>query len=248
MNLKTIHIKETQSTNSCLREWSDAHPGKEGIALYTDNQTSGRGQRGNSWESEPGKNLTASVLLMPGFIPADRQFILSQIVSLAIRDALSAYTEDITVKWPNDIYWKGRKICGILIENDITGETLSRSIIGIGLNVNQRQFRSDAPNPVSLCQITGIEYHIEEILAAIGENISDRYCSLKQDSCSWPAYHEEYENSLYRKSGFHLFESGNGRFRASIHHIEPSGLLVLEREENGGTESFAFKEVAYIPE
>ena len=152
---RIIRLDETNSTNNYLRELlaGDALP--EGSLVIADFQTAGKGQVGNSWESEARKNLMFSLLLYPDFLPANRQFLISQIASLSVKETLDGYIDSVTVKWPNDIYWKDRKICGMLIENDLSGQHLYCSVIGIGLNINQEVFRSNAPNPVSLTQITG---------------------------------------------------------------------------------------------
>jgi BirA family transcriptional regulator, biotin operon repressor / biotin---[acetyl-CoA-carboxylase] ligase len=246
--MNIIHITETISTNSFLRDWSNSHPEADETVVFADKQTAGRGQRGNVWESEPEKNITMSLLLKPKSVAADQQFILSQIVSLAITETLSEYTEEISIKWPNDIYYQDKKICGILIENDISDGIISRSIIGIGLNINQKQFFSDAPNPVSLSQITGKEHDIEEIVSNIASGIIYNYYLLKSSPEWWTNFQEKYTGFLYRKDGFHHFATEKETFRARIHDIEPSGLLVLERETSGETEAFAFKEVKFVVE
>ena len=128
-----IHISETNSTNSYLQTFCAKEKTEEFTTVAADYQTSGRGQRGNSWESEPHKNLLFSFVLFPEFLEARRQFLISQIVSLAIKEELDTYTDDVSIKWPNDIYWKEKKICGILIENDLIGRNISRSIAGIGI-------------------------------------------------------------------------------------------------------------------
>ena len=124
---KIIRLVETDSTNNYLREQSAKARLPEGSLVIADFQTAGKGQVGNSWESEAGKNLMFSILLYPDFLPANRQFLISQIASLSVKETLEKYTDSVTVKWPNDIYWKDRKICGMLIENDqITGKTYDR--------------------------------------------------------------------------------------------------------------------------
>ena len=159
-----IRLAETDSTNNYLREQCAKDRLPEGSLVIADFQTAGKGQVGNSWESEAGKNLMFSILLYPDFLPANRQFLISQIASLSVKETLDEYTDSVTVKWPNDIYWKDRKICGMLIENDLSGHNLYCSIIGIGINLNQAVFRGDAPNPVSLFQIIGKEVDREEVL------------------------------------------------------------------------------------
>ena len=153
-----MFIAETDSTNTLLRQhFLDR---EDLFTLYTDFQTAGRGQQGNGWESEKGKNLLFSTLLRDWQIPLERLFLLNQAVSLALYQAVLPTLPDdlqpyLTIKWPNDLYFKDRKLAGILIENLWQANRLHRSIAGIGLNVNQTRFLSSAPNPISLCQITG---------------------------------------------------------------------------------------------
>lgn len=245
--MNIIRVKEVVSTNSFIRNWSDNHPEANETVVSTDNQTAGRGQRGNTWESEPGKNITMSLLLKPTWIAAEQQFILSQIVSLAIVETLAQHTEGIRIKWPNDIYYQDKKICGILIENDITDGMIGRSIIGIGLNVNQKIFHGNAPNPVSLSQITGKEYDLEEIISEIASGIVCKYDLLKSSAESFTNFQKKYAEYLYRKEGYHPFSTDEGEiFMARILRVEPSGLLVLEQERTGKTEAFAFKEIRFV--
>ena len=149
MQHKIIHLAQTASTNDYLR----ALPSPQDdcmTVVYADWQTAGRGQGSNKWESEAGKNLLFSILVCPTSVDITRQFVLSMAGALAVKAALDKYTDGISLKWPNDIYWHDRKISGTLIETSVKGRTLARCIYGIGLNVNQREFHSDAPNPVSL--------------------------------------------------------------------------------------------------
>ena len=162
-----IHINETNSTNNYLQSLCSEQKVEELTVVVADFQTSGRGQRGNSWESAPSKNLLFSTVIFPEFLEARRQFLISQVISLAIKEELDTYTTDISIKWPNDIYWKEKKICGMLIENDLMGRNISQSIVGIGININQEAFHGAAPNPVSIYQITGKQYDIFEILKTI---------------------------------------------------------------------------------
>ena len=123
-----IHINETNSTNNYLQSLCSEQKVEELTVIVADFQTSGRGQRGNSWESDPGKNLLFSTVIFPEFLEARRQFLISQIISLAIKEELDTYTSDISIKWPNDIYWKEKKICGMLIENDLMGRNMFFSV------------------------------------------------------------------------------------------------------------------------
>lgn len=238
-----IHIRETDSTNCYLQTLCNKQKVENLTTVVADFQTSGRGQRGNSWESDPEKNLLFSFVLYPEFLEARRQFLLSQIISLAIKEELDSYTPDISVKWPNDIYWKESKICGMLIENDLMGRHINRSIAGIGININQESFVSPAPNPVSLQQITRKQYSIFEILGNIMLRIHSYYDLLRKDNTELITNH--YEKSLFRKEGFHRYRDAGSEFLARIIRVEPDGKLILEdevRRERG----YMFKEVEYI--
>ena len=240
---KPIHVVATTSTNTTLDELCNRQQLPNLTCVYTDFQSAGRGQRGNSWESEKGANLLFSVVFFPDFLPANQQFYLSQVNALALQETLSQYADDITVKWPNDIYWKDMKLCGTLIENDLMGMNLSRSIAGTGVNINQMKFVSDAPNPVSLRQITGQTYEIRTILNQILERTAYYYDLLKQGKGEEIA--NRYCEVLYRKEGLHTYRDANGIFRASIVEIQPTGRLILEDEE-GNIRPYLFKEVSCV--
>lgn len=239
--LGIIHVKECESTNNTLSEINKTTKYEEGTVVWADFQSAGKGQRGNKWESEKGKNLLFSILLYPK-IKANEQFIISQIVSLAVAECLLNYTDDITIKWPNDIYWKEKKICGILVENILNGDRIGQTITGIGININQMKFVSDAPNPISLKQIIGERHNLFEILDKIRVNILNYNLQLKSGDTN--LVRQRYKNLLFRRNGYHLYNDGTADFTAKIKGIEPSGILVLETE--GKERKFAFKEVKYI--
>lgn len=238
-----IHISETNSTNSYLQTLCARQRVEELTTVIADYQTSGRGQRGNSWESDAEKNLLFSFVLFPHFLEARRQFLISQIVSLAIKEELDTYTTDISIKWPNDIYWREKKICGMLIENDLMGQHISQSITGIGININQELFYSSAPNPVSLLQITGTQQDVFGILRNIMLRIQSYYDLLPKDNTEFIA--NRYEKALFRKEGLHRYRDANGEFLARIASVEPEGKLILEDEVKTLRE-YLFKEVQYI--
>ena len=244
MNETFRHLNETHSTNSYLRELIMREKEQpEGTVVITDYQTAGRGQKGNSWESERGKNLTFSILLHPNHIPPGKQFILSQLISIAIVGVLKEYDRHFTIKWPNDIYWKEKKIAGMLIEVDLTGSSLSNAIIGIGININQRHFKSDAPNPVSLTQITGKEHNLSELLEKILDSIVDEYNKYTPDNEE--EIRQKYMALLFRNKGIYPYSYGKEIFNASIEGIEPNGQLILKKE-NGSIHTFAFKEISFV--
>ena len=244
-----IALEATESTNLYLSQLCRLEG--EALAPFTtvsaEYQHAGKGQRGNSWEAAEGKNLLFSFVTYPTFLEARHQFLLSQMVSLAIKETLSSWSDDITIKWPNDIYWREKKICGILIENDLSGNRIGRCICGIGLNVNQTTFVSDAPNPVSLQQITGREHDRHALLMEIMKRIQ---CYFREAEVEpYTSYSEEISvrsgRSLFRRRGYYPYEDANGRFRARLLRVEPDGRFVLE-DESGKEREYLFKEVQYV--
>ena len=242
-----INLDETDSTNRYLAQLCDRGPVSEYTTVRADYQTAGKGQRGNTWESERGKNLLFSFVLYPTFLEARRQFLLSQLTALAVKEALELWTDDIRIKWPNDIYWKGKKICGMLIETELSAEGIARSIIGIGLNINQEIFHSDAPNPVSLRQITGLEENPMEVLTYILTYTRRFYEDLRQDEDGSMAslIARQYDFALFRREGWHPYEDATGRFMARLLRVEKDGRYILQ-DEAGRLRRYLFKEVQYI--
>ena len=236
----SFFIQETASTNELLWKMLRENTLAEGFVVRTDFQTAGKGQIGNLWESESGKNLLFSMALFPQKIRPDQQFLISQLVSVSIKKVLDEYVDDVTVKWPNDIYWKDKKLAGILIENSLQGRQIKFSVVGIGLNVNQTEFVSNAPNPISLQQITGKRNARNPLLDMICQNIMDVYRDLDVEKLQM-----EYANMLFRKDGFHAFKADGELFQARIFSVHPDGRLELETSE-GEYRSFYFKEVSFV--
>lgn len=239
-----LYIDTVSSTNTHLKHLSTLLKLEDGSFVCAKYQTAGRGQRGNFWESGFDQNLLFSMVLNPTELRARSQFIISQLVSLAIRDVLQQYTSDITIKWPNDIYWKESKIAGILIENEVIDNCLKLSVIGIGLNLNQEQFESNAANPISLKQITGQTYIVSVILEKVVEQIL-HYYNYVSVADKLDNIRINYKKALFRGEGFHLFEESGNSFSAQIEDVEDSGLLSL-RLETGEIRKYAFKEVKYV--
>ena len=235
VNWEIIHINETDSTNNWLAK--NCTGGQSPCAVIADYQTAGRGCGTNTWESEREKNLLFSVILHPEKLPANKQFQISMAISLAIVEAVGQLVGDLSIKWPNDIYWRNGKLAGILIENRLQGSFIKDSIIGVGLNVNQREFRSKAPNPVSLWQITGQETDREQLLRDILQAL-DRYMA---DAALGGAYRSQ----LYRRKGFHPYADKDGAFMAEIVKVEDDGHLQLI-DDSGQQRRYAFKEVQFI--
>ena len=249
-----MYIKQTYSTSTLLREqYSDALP--HFYTIRTDYQTAGRGQAGNSWESEAGKNLLFSTLLRYEGIHAAQQWRLSMLVAVALWDTLANYLpkECLAIKWPNDIYFGDKKLVGILIENSLSGQYVGHSIVGIGVNVNQTKWLSNAPNPISMKEITGEEYDVE---ALMNEWIS----SMK----SWELRTTEeiktaYVQHLYRHEGWHMYVEREvsveptqiaqrdikGAFLAQLIGITEQGELML-RKENNEEKIYHFKQIRFV--
>lgn len=239
----SIHLKETPSTNDYLGSLLRKEKPSEGFYVYCDEQTAGKGQIGNYWESEAGKNLTFSMVIYPEMLHAREQFLISQITSLGVIDYLKKEIPNVTIKWPNDIYVENKKIAGILIENVLCGSSIASAVLGIGLNLNQTKFVSNAPNPISLRQLTNLNYDIEDVLKQIRSNIIKRYTALIDGEEQ--VIRKEYLLHLYRRDGFHTYHDEEGTFEARIKGIEPAGFLVLEKQ-NGTVKEYAFKEVTFI--
>lgn len=239
---KILWVDEVSSTNDYISDLkgSDA---QHGIVVAARNQTQGRGQRGNSWESESGKNLLFSVLLKPSFLPVKYQFLISKISALAVVDLLSENLSGTTIKWPNDIYVKGGKIAGILIENSFRSANLETTIIGIGLNVNQVRFSDELPNPTSLGLETGGEFSVSSLLDKFCLHLESRYQMLKVGDFKQIA--NEYFANLYRSTGFNRYSANGEVFSARIVGVKDTGMLVLETEK-GEHREFAFKEVCFV--
>lgn len=248
-NYPIITLEETDSTNRYLSQLCDTShsPVTEFTTVCARFQTAGKGQRGNNWESEKDQNLLFSIVLYPTFLEARQQFILSQIVSLAIKEELNNWSNDFSIKWPNDIYYQDKKICGILIENDLNGIHIGRCICGIGLNINQNRFYSDAPNPISLKQITGKEENCNNILHHILERLQHYYQELSTEDFAVfsQKVNTRYTHSLFRKHGLHVYEDRDGSFKARLLRVENDGRFILE-DENGKERSYLFKEVQYV--
>lgn len=201
-----------------------------GDVYITRCQTAGRGQRGNSWEAAPGQNLTLSMLLQPTAIRPAEAFTVSMLISIAIAETVGAAISQphrVAIKWPNDIYIDEGKVCGILIENSFS-TVYDRAIAGIGLNVNQQQFLSDAPNPVSMRQTAGHDFDLDNLLDTLTGNILREI----NDYMSRPdiaALSGRYHALLWRGTGIHpwLDRLTGLTFEAAISHVEPDGTLVM---------------------
>ena len=238
MNWEIIHIDETDSTNRWLV--ANRTEGLSPCVVVADYQTAGRGCGTNKWESERGKNLLFSMLIHPTEIPVNKQFVVSMAVANSIAAVVAKYvtSQAVSVKWPNDIYVGDKKICGILIENRLQGGVIKDSIIGVGLNVNQLCFVSDAPNPVSMANITGRQFDREQLLQELLEAFQQEWADLE-------GVRERYLQQLYRRKGFFRYRDAYGECTAEIVTVEADGHLVLQ-DVDGRTNRYAFKEIQFV--
>ena len=246
MNLTSknlILLNEVESTNNYANQLVLSKAAEHGTVVLAQYQKKGRGQQGNFWESEFGKNMLTSFIVFPQFLTAAKQFYLSKIVSLALIDFLKTETNEVSVKWPNDIYVRNKKIAGILIENSIKAVNVSSAIIGIGLNLNQEKFISNAPNPVSLKQITGKDYILETVVRQISEYFFLLYEKLQAEYFN--EIDTNYYNQLFRANEWALFEKQGIQFEAKISGIGEFGQLILENR-NGFISEYMFKEVEFV--
>lgn len=235
--ISITYLAETSSTNDAARTEGFS----EGDIVIADRQSAGRGQRGNHWESNTGENLTFSMVLNPSFLPIADQFLLSETVSLAIVDVLEMYGLQPRIKWPNDIYIYNRKVAGILIENDLKGTTLYRSIVGVGLNVNQTVFSPALPNPASMKTAVGWEFDRTEVLENFIAAFGARYRSLSERKIDH--IETDYHARLYRQGEPTRFSLPDGtEFMGVIKNVRRSGELIVAHPD-GQIAGYLFKEI-----
>ena len=252
---KRYHLPEVQSTNTYLLDLlAQGTTLPDTTVIYTLRQTAGRGQMGNSWESEMDKNILFSMLLCPTFLPIREQFLLSQICSLGIVEALdelirTQHLQDevkLSIKWPNDIYAGDGKLCGILIENRLMGGTLQHSVLGVGINVNQEKWIGNAPNPVSL-KMLGIQTDPLTVLDLVTKHIVELYNAFRDNKEMANVIRERYMQRLYRKDGYYAYydPAKDEHFDAEIAGVDAQGPLML-RLPSGEVRSYWFKEVKFV--
>lgn len=234
------HKATTTSTNDDARHGDYEHFD----TIWAEHQTAGRGQRGHTWHSAEGDNLTFSVVLTPTFLPAVEQFLLSEVVALALVATLEEYDIACRIKWTNDIYAGDRKIAGVLIEHFLAGDTLARTTVGIGLNVNQRHFPDDLPNPTSMAVERPATYDREEVLSRFLDNLKRLYTVLEAGNKE--SVEELYHTTMYHLGERHTYAYPTGElFEATIRGVRRSGELRLEHAD-GTVHEYAFKEVEFV--
>lgn len=239
-----VTLKQVDSTNNFLKnELSKFKPLPEGTVILAEEQFAGRGQASNTWVSEPGKNLTFSLLLYPTFLGPEKQFLLNKSLSIAINDALTDIIgEGIKIKWPNDIYFNEDKLGGILIENILRGNVWKYSAVGIGININQIHFPSDIKNVTSLRKILHRNYDINEVLNVLCTPIEQRYLQLRSGKTD--LIHQEYIKHLYKLNEIHRFSIGGEEKEGTIKGVDQNGRLEIFIE--GEIRKYNFKEIAFL--
>jgi len=222
---------------------SNSGPVPEGTVIMADHQYAGRGQQGNKWHSEPGLNLTCSILLYPEFLDVSSQYLLNMAVCVAVRDAAnSILKEGVVIKWPNDIYYSDKKLGGILIENTISGQRYKSAIIGIGVNVNQEYFGEDQVKAaISFREILGRESAVDDLLKLISHHLEVQYMRLRD---SVDSLTDDYHNGLYRLGTPTLFEGSGKIFEATIKGVSNSGKLILQTTQ--GVREYGLKEIVFL--
>ena len=242
--LKYIHLEQIDSTNAYLQRQQSEHDIRNWV-VSADEQTAGKGMGSNGWESEVGKNLTFSLALDMGFLPAERQFLLSEAVPLGIIEVLDTLlpSEKLSIKWPNDIYFENRKLAGILINSTIKANMMDISIIGIGLNVNQMKFKDWPTHPISLKMVTGKEYDLKPLLEQIAERIL--LIKVQQLKSSPTSIEKDYLKRLFRYRTWADYEVEGKVLRLFMTGIDSFGRLQLLDTENKSY-CFDIKEIRFI--
>lgn len=236
-----VFVPQCHSTNTLLMELAQKTQPIEGTLVITANQTKGRGQRGNGWETEPGANFTISLLLRPTFLMAKNQFQLTQAISLGIADYLSErLAKSISIKWPNDILVGNKKITGILIENTLSGDYIQQSIIGIGLNVNQTIFNISTATSMQL--ENGDSFQLQDELGLLLASIEKRYLQLRAGKKL--ELNEEYLKRLYWKGETRKFLANEKIFVGKIEGVDSIGRLLVQHGDT--LTSFGLKEIVFV--
>ena len=235
-----IKLSATDSTNAYLKRLCTDQQLPDYSMVWALNQTAGRGQPGRKWDSDPGKNLTFSILKRFEALPVQDQFLINMWVSLAIYDVLCGLeVPDVAIKWPNDIMSGGRKLCGILPENSLKGGMVARSVIGIGLNVNQSRFE-DLPHATSIKMTTGQSLELEPLILACRKALIS-ICEAP-DAFDYEAQRRRYEDKLFKKDYTTRFTVDGASISGMILGVDREGQLILKMD-GGGSRTFGFREI-----
>ena len=238
---KLVFVPECHSTMDLALQLCQQSAAPEGTLVITDHQTAGRGQRGNLWIASKGENFTMTFVLRPAFLAIKDQFYLNIAISLGLHDYLTSRTDKaVRIKWPNDMLIDDKKVCGILIENQLQGQHFSQSLIGIGLNINQQVFHVDTAS--SLGVITDRHYTLADELPVLLSKLEARYLQLREGRLQ--ELKKQYLNTLYWLGEPRRFSAANTTFDGTITGIDASGKLNVET--TAGLRAFDLKEIAYV--
>lgn len=238
-----VYLPSCHSTNDFASELIQNQQVFEGTIVITSDQTAGRGQRGNSWESQANQNITLSLVLKPSFLAAQKQFKLNIAISLGIHHFLNAFgLENLRIKWPNDIYVGDKKMGGVLIENSLAGSRISHSIIGIGLNINQSVFSNPSATSLKIATQNQENFNLETLVERLSESIEKYYLQLK--TLDFQKQHAAYLDILFRFNQSHYFKKNDELFLGKIVDVSEQGLLIME--VNNNLQAFDLKEISYI--
>ena len=240
---KVIYLPTCHSTNDIAAEIVHAGLFEEGTVVITDNQVKGRGQRGTVWKANAGENLTFSVVLTPGFLPIQEQFLISQITALAVRAYLGSYVPDTKVKWPNDIYMNNRKAVGVLIENSLQGTRFATSIVGIGVNINQMAFVND--HVTSLSRETGHAYSLADEFHKVLKFLDAWYVRLRSGAQN-EAIRNEYLSHLYGYQQDVRFIHKGKITNGSVTNVTKQGKLRVKLASEPEELEFDLKEIEWV--
>tara|TARA_R110002167_G_scaffold59804_23_gene169424 strand:- start:1001 stop:1732 length:732 start_codon:yes stop_codon:yes gene_type:complete len=242
--MRLVKLDATDSTNAYLKELMRAEPLEDATTVVAQAQTLGRGQMGSQWTSERGKNLLFSVLKKIDSLSVDQQFYLSMAVSLAVLETLKKrQVPGLAIKWPNDILSGNSKICGILIENILSGPTIKTSIIGIGLNVNQTRF-VNLPNASSLKLLLGIDFDLDDLLEELIYNLGQEIKKINKSEM--PGLKQRYLQLLYGKDRPANFRMPGGQCIAGvIKGVSEHGKLIVAHQQLGVLE-YDLKEIKLL--
>jgi len=236
-----VSLTTCHSTNDIAADKLNRQEAHDGLVVVTDQQTRGRGQRGNVWHAEPGQNLTFSLVYMPRFLKPDEQFLLNIIASLGIKDVLQQFLlQGIAIKWPNDVYVQGKKVAGILIECAIKGQELQHAIVGIGLNANQTEF--DVPNATSVQLLTHHKADLPDLLGNLLGHIEKYYLMVKRGQVGqlWQWY---YQHLMWYQEP-HTYIIKGQQVKGQISRVDAWGRLGIVVA--GKERFFGVKEVVFV--
>ena len=238
-----LEYETLDSTNTFSQDLVSKSNPSEGTTVLAHFQSAGKGQYGRVWDSKAKENITLSIILRPTFLAIKDQFYLNVITSLAVAECLEYYVKDVVkIKWPNDVYIKRNKICGILIQNNLQSQQISNSVVGIGINVNQETFHKDIPNPTSLTRECGQQLDLLEVRKLLFGLIEKYYSKLKEGK--FENLLSEYQDRLYMKDVLSRFKLNDRVIDGFIHSINELGQLVIKID--GALESFSKTEIQYL--